>query len=106
MIRRPPRSTLFPYTTLFRSVVSGVVDFNTYERALRDFVAVGADGHITRIGWNTKSAAPVTTASENVAVGTGDYRYGAPAPDRKLDLWGENITPTRTSFEPAEQLFL
>src|SRR3712207_6849790 len=24
MIRRPPRSTLFPYTTLFRSVVSGV----------------------------------------------------------------------------------
>src|SRR3712207_7488975 len=24
MIRRPPRSTLFPYTTLFRSVVSSV----------------------------------------------------------------------------------
>ena len=23
MIRRPPRSTLFPYTTLFRSVVIG-----------------------------------------------------------------------------------
>src|SRR2546430_8964871 len=25
MIRRPPRSTLFPYTTLFRSVVGGVL---------------------------------------------------------------------------------
>src|SRR2546425_7188184 len=25
MIRRPPRSTLFPYTTLFRSVVDGAV---------------------------------------------------------------------------------
>src|SRR3712207_8914602 len=25
MIRRPPRSTLFPYTTLFRSAVLGVV---------------------------------------------------------------------------------
>src|SRR2546423_9077720 len=25
MIRRPPRSTLFPYTTLFRSVVLGLV---------------------------------------------------------------------------------
>src|SRR2546430_7606688 len=24
MIRRPPRSTLFPYTTLFRSVIPGV----------------------------------------------------------------------------------
>src|SRR2546427_6977086 len=25
MIRRPPRSTLFPYTTLFRSLLGGVV---------------------------------------------------------------------------------
>src|SRR3712207_8993381 len=25
MIRRPPRSTLFPYTTLFRSVIAGDV---------------------------------------------------------------------------------
>ena len=24
MIRRPPRSTLFPYTTLFRSLAAGV----------------------------------------------------------------------------------
>nr|WP_234637363.1 DUF4384 domain-containing protein [Delftia tsuruhatensis] len=87
-------------------VVNGVVDFSTYERALRDFVAVGADGHMTRIGWDTKSAAPVTTATDKVAVGTGDYRYGAPAPDRQLDLWVENITPTRTSFETGEQLFL
>src|SRR2546426_9723434 len=29
MIRRPPRSTLFPYTTLFRSVVAPVDDFLT-----------------------------------------------------------------------------
>src|SRR5258708_9659802 len=26
MIRRPPRSTLFPYTTLFRSLRAGVLD--------------------------------------------------------------------------------
>src|SRR2546430_15925614 len=26
MIRRPPRSTLFPYTTLFRSAFGGVAD--------------------------------------------------------------------------------
>src|SRR5258708_31350963 len=25
MIRRPPRSTLFPYTTLFRSVISALI---------------------------------------------------------------------------------
>src|SRR5260221_14579487 len=26
MIRRPPRSTLFPYTTLFRSAAQGAID--------------------------------------------------------------------------------
>src|SRR2546426_2125272 len=38
MIRRPPRSTLFPYTTLFRSHVAG--DYagadSAYRSALRD----------------------------------------------------------------------
>src|SRR3990172_8826326 len=28
MIRRPPRSTLFPYTTLFRSCLSWAEDYN------------------------------------------------------------------------------
>src|SRR5258707_10735986 len=28
MIRRPPRSTLFPYTTLFRSIPPGPLDTN------------------------------------------------------------------------------
>src|SRR3712207_7503217 len=37
MIRRPPRSTLFPYTTLFRSVVAGVV-------AMIAFIALAASG--------------------------------------------------------------
>src|SRR2546425_8226761 len=44
MIRRPPRSTLFPYTTLFRSVDAAlwyVVAVHEY------FVAVAAaDGHV------------------------------------------------------------
>src|SRR3712207_9421372 len=29
MIRRPPRSTLFPYTTLFRSAIATVVQMGT-----------------------------------------------------------------------------
>src|SRR2546430_12624853 len=29
MIRRPPRSTLFPYTTLFRSTANQTADFNS-----------------------------------------------------------------------------
>src|SRR3712207_8556453 len=30
MIRRPPRSTLFPYTTLFRSHLAGALFFNLH----------------------------------------------------------------------------
>src|SRR3989454_4693691 len=30
MIRRPPRSTLFPYTTLFRSVAAAIVDHHHF----------------------------------------------------------------------------
>src|SRR5947208_10699553 len=34
MIRRPPRSTLFPYTTLFRSRVAGAAPHQAAARAL------------------------------------------------------------------------
>src|SRR2546430_8897514 len=34
MIRRPPRSTLFPYTTLFRSGTSSCLSRNSLQRAL------------------------------------------------------------------------
>src|SRR2546428_10006885 len=32
MIRRPPRSTLFPYTTLFRSLVESLASMKVWER--------------------------------------------------------------------------
>src|SRR2546429_1075210 len=32
MIRRPPRSTLFPYTTLFRSLLSGCAGIEAHVR--------------------------------------------------------------------------
>src|SRR3712207_7623881 len=38
MIRRPPRSTLFPYTTLFRSICFEVV----YDGLVHDAVSAGA----------------------------------------------------------------
>src|SRR2546430_9782793 len=41
MIRRPPRSTLFPYTTLFRSVSPGV-EMDLAERDVA-FVVFGVD---------------------------------------------------------------
>src|SRR2546425_12640994 len=38
MIRRPPRSTLFPYTTLFRSPL-----FERFEASIRDVIVVYDD---------------------------------------------------------------
>src|SRR5260370_30206314 len=68
MIRRPPRSTLFPYTTLFRSHVEGAVaqehavgkrpvrpaDFLEVEGLLVEFGhrfgVLGGDGDVTQLG--------------------------------------------------------
>src|SRR3712207_8386605 len=56
MIRRPPRSTLFPYTTLFRSrsrLTGGVEDFDDH-LGVRELLGAEADvhdgeaGHIVR----------------------------------------------------------
>src|SRR3712207_8019346 len=52
MIRRPPRSTLFPYTTLFRSLADDpAADGDDQARLLgeRD-EDVGADGPARRVG--------------------------------------------------------
>src|SRR5438477_3567659 len=39
MIRRPPRSTLFPYTTLFRSMVTDPASAETIKYASNAFLA-------------------------------------------------------------------
>src|SRR2546429_915665 len=48
MIRRPPRSTLFPYTTLFRSL-------NRRSRCL-NFHGLGLLGHFERYSYTADSA--------------------------------------------------
>src|SRR2546430_11152152 len=45
MIRRPPRSTLFPYTTLFRSGIGGVVAPVLVAMGL-PLVAAGVEGDL------------------------------------------------------------
>src|SRR2546430_4328536 len=41
MIRRPPRSTLFPYTTLFRSVVAGLLRLDPF--VLQNLLTLGLE---------------------------------------------------------------
>src|SRR5205809_3885664 len=50
MIRRPPRSTLFPYTTLFRSILHHCGDFRIVEAELdQDFPRVRSEEHTSEL---------------------------------------------------------
>src|SRR5258708_28909580 len=64
MIRRPPRSTLFPYTTLFRS--SGVVDiFHGIDKAVADtWNNFWKDGKADGIGSNLSEIVPSIRSEE------------------------------------------
>lgn len=96
-------------------VVSGRVDFPTYERALRNFVAFGQDGKLVQLGWSPTHPSPVVNAA---AVGSAPGKqtgaaspylslvYGAPPVARKVDLQIENVLVGRSAFEVGEQIFL
>lgn len=92
-------------------VVSGMVDFPTYERALRNFVALGNDGRLVQVGWTPGNASPRASA----AAGSGKLypagsapavAYGASPTARTIDLQIENVLVDRTAFEVGEQIFL
>src|SRR5437762_10571802 len=46
MIRRPPRSTLFPYTTLFRSGCPQVVLTSEHRRVVEDVEDIQVEHHL------------------------------------------------------------
>ena len=85
-------------------VVSGRVDFPTYEAALRNFVALGDDGALTRIGWTSGGTTQVATADGGTAAAIG---LTTPAP-WTIDLRLENPQPAgeRPAFTEGEQVFL
>src|SRR5256885_8289196 len=53
MIRRPPRSTLFPYTTLFRSVRAGQIDLaGVFEDGVGELERQTHGTELAKIGLN------------------------------------------------------
>src|ERR1039458_2371326 len=82
MMRRPPRSTLFPYTTLFRSddtygqtnVPAGLTNVVAIAAGDFDTLALRRDG--TVVGWGDNSYGQISgpaTVMNAVAVASGNY---------------------------------
>src|SRR3712207_8947771 len=65
MIRRPPRSTLFPYTTLFRSLMGSVPLAEAWE------------------GAHDAPTSSVADVDAEAFLAGGDSAAGLPSPDRK-----------------------
>lgn len=97
-------------------VVSGVVDFPTYERALRNFVSLAPDGTLSRVGWISSGVQSAAVAQAN-APSTGLLASAATAtislesttsPARTIDMQIENPLPAgeRPAFVQGEQVFL
>ena len=68
-------------------VVTGEFDYTLYERALRDFVAIGEDGKLARVGWPdpAKSAAAIAPLTVGLQI--------------------ENTSKDRTAFESGTNVF-
>src|SRR3712207_6309990 len=70
MIRRPPRSTLFPYTTLFRSIISSVVPNIMYsiEHMIRKYFNVEpiVVGPGVKTGINIKYDNPKSVGADRI----------------------------------------
>src|SRR5256884_7015302 len=101
MIRRPPRSTLFPYTTLFRS--------HTGEGVVVDTMG---DGRVVR-EWESPDVASLYAAGAGRVAATRSPYYvpqlSTPEPDsapliRMLDTLGRPIGRLATIRRPATPL--
>src|SRR3712207_9080598 len=75
MIRRPPRSTLFPYTTLFRSGIRPDI----LRAAIREGDApnLGALAERGEAVWDAVSVFPSITPAATAAIATGEPPSGS-----------------------------
>src|SRR5256885_10715557 len=93
MIRRPPRSTLFPYTTLFRSRVEHASRQDQLAEAGREALHLGLDavGHVGRRAVGDMAVGPRSVLARGRA---------CPVPEARLDEQDEGALG-RASRPPA-----
>lgn len=87
--------------------VTGVVDFPTYERALRDYVVLDENGRLSRYGWRSDTVEGVSAEKAAAARLTRTGRYLDESLGRlPVRLQIENILMGRSRFVVGEQVFL
>src|SRR5256885_13024193 len=100
MIRRPPRSTLFPYTTLFRSQVWAVIAYLEAEGGTVDATADDIAKSKPASGGPTPGASPGSPGSPGLAGGSTDPKQIIQAAGclacHKLEGQGQVIAPDLT----------
>src|SRR2546422_6039806 len=105
MIRRPPRSTLFPYTTLFRSQLgfASVPELKkAVARGIRDYVGNGGFLFAMCTATETLDLALAAEAVD-IAAAFADGTPMDPQADAKLD-WSRALAFTGAHLEPNPQV--
>src|SRR3989454_11464364 len=94
MIRRPPRSTLFPYTTLFRSEAKRIVSSGQAHLA----------AHILDISRRLHLSSPVLVSWAGSVLGDDWYRAGVGRALARVGLRARWVAPARPPVAAAARL--
>src|SRR5256885_4116770 len=109
MIRRPPRSTLFPYTTLFRSCAAlhqaprRHVSTPVRGRRVRRCRLFGGARARSRLGDGDQGARPRRAAGDHHGPGHERHSFAVPAPRRPLAPAGEHARELLHAAKPPRR---
>lgn len=89
-------------------VVTGVIDFATYERVMHSYTKLDAEGKLVTVGWNPNNAIPVPAVT-NQLVTQADLDavvFSEKSISRVIDLQIENAQLDKYAYEVGDQIFL
>src|SRR2546422_3785789 len=105
MIRRPPRSTLFPYTTLFRSLFSGTSALHALLNWSPQRRYELGQGRVPESGWlhSKRPGSSVIHVGDSSAFGDNQDALTRPLSLQPSGESEEGLSPLK--FEDREKLF-